>query len=198
MPTPRTPSHPRAPAWRWGLLGALGVLVSLSVGLAWGLGSARAVALWVGACAGWLALAWGVGAWLVRRRGRRLQALAAGRAGDGFGHFALALAPWGVDPRVTRTVYDAVQAELAPACPGFPLRATDRLDALGLDDEVLDMAVAPAICQRIGQPLEQDAGPRPSGPLLTVGDLVVHVNARVQASGAAAAGGVRCLPADRP
>jgi len=61
---------------------------------------------------------------------------------------------------------------------GFPLRASDRFDVLGLDEEDIDMDLADSVSCRSGRSLD-DAKANPYfGKIATIADLVMFFNAQ--------------------
>ncbi|HET7585858.1 MAG TPA: hypothetical protein VFK13_13160 [Gemmatimonadaceae bacterium] len=112
---------------------------------------------------------------------RRIQRLAAARAGEDIGAFARAFDRQSdpFDPRVVRAVWEALVPYVE--CDGrrVPLRPTDRIsEDLHIDVDDIDMGIVQEVAERAGRSLENvEANPR-YGHVKTVGDLVRLVSSQ--------------------
>jgi len=147
------------------------LLAAVGAGLAYAVASAP-----VGATAALLllcgAFVWGhrVG----KRREEQLRRLAATREGQSICEFARDFEIRTVDTWIIRAVYEQVQRQLRHVHPAFPVRAGDRLkEDLFLDDDDLDMDVAPEVEQRTGRSLDNSGANPHFGKVRTVRDLVL-------------------------
>jgi hypothetical protein len=117
---------------------------------------------------------------LARREKRRLAALAATRGGKSICEFARSFDTRAVDTWVIRAVYEELQDLLRSNYPSFPLRASDRFEDLGIDDDDLEMDVAAVVAERTGRTLD-DADRNPFfKKLRTVADLVMFFDAQAR------------------
>lgn len=117
------------------------------------------------------------GVWSKRRERLRLIALVANRSGESICGFARSFDARGVDPLVIRSVYEQLQDELHSYWPSFPVRASDRLtEDLGMDDDDLDMGIAPAVAIRSGRSFDGAEANPYYGRVKTASDLVHFFN----------------------
>jgi hypothetical protein len=124
----------------------------------------------------------GVTVLLNLRMKRHLARLAASRAEDDICTFARAFDRRSVDPWVLRAVYEELQDHLRGEYPGFPILPTDRLrEGLELDDDDLEMDLAPDIAARTGRVLPRRPVPNQK-PVRTVQDLVEFFCAQQKAA----------------
>lgn len=111
---------------------------------------------------------------------RRLQSLAAARAGESIGTFARFLDYRSIDTWIIRAVYEGLQEYLPD---GFPLRPEDRWrEDLEIDEEDFEMDLVPEIAQRAGRSLEGAESNPYYGKVQTVGDLVHFLNLQPRSS----------------
>lgn len=117
------------------------------------------------------------GMWAKRRERLRLTALVASRSGESICGFARSFDARVVDPLVIRSVYEQLQDELHSYCLRFPVRASDRLtEDLGMDDDDLDMSIAPAVAIRSGRSFDGAEANPYYGRVKTASDLVHFFN----------------------
>lgn len=126
-----------------------------------------------------------------KREARKVLALASAREGQTICEFARDFDTRAVDTWVVRAVYEQVQGQLRNIHPCFPLRADDRLkEDLLLDDDDLDMDLAPEVAERTGRSLDgSDRNPY-FGKVKTVRDFVLFFQHQPKSTNSAA----RCAP----
>jgi hypothetical protein len=141
-------------------------IAALSRPVMTGLGAAVVVAL----------VLWGAGA--VRREKARLAALADTRRGETICQFARSFDARAVDTWVIRAVYEQVQGLLHSTYASFPLRASDRLQDLGIDTDDIEMELAVSLSKSTGRSLDKPKANPFFGTINTVSDLVMFFNAQ--------------------
>lgn len=101
------------------------------------------------------------------------------REGESICEFARDFDARQVDTWIIRAVYEQLQSNLDHVHPAFPVRASDRLkEDLHLDDDDLDIDIAPEIEQRTGRSLEGSKSNPYFGKVKTVRDLVMFFQAQ--------------------
>jgi hypothetical protein len=119
---------------------------------------------------------WGVVA--VRRQRARLATLASSRRGETICQFARSFDRRSVDTWVIRAVYEQVQGLLHSTCTSFPLRASDRLQDLGIDIEDIEMDLAVSLSESTGRSRDNPEENPFYGQINTVSDLVMFFSAQ--------------------
>jgi hypothetical protein len=121
----------------------------------------------------------------IKREEKKLRELAASREGQSICEFAREFDLRTSDSWVVRAVYEQVQKQLIHIHPAFPLRGMDRLkEDLNLDDDDLDLDIAPEVEQRTGRSLTNASDNPYFGKVRTVSDLVLFFQSQGR-SGAA-------------
>lgn len=116
---------------------------------------------------------------VVKRDIAHLRALAAARPGQSICAFARDFDRRSVDAWVVRAVYEQLQSRLEHAHPAFPIRARDRLrQDLRLDEDDIDLDLAPEIETRTGRSLDHAQRNPLFGKVETAGDLVLFFQAQ--------------------
>jgi hypothetical protein len=116
---------------------------------------------------------------------RKLLALAAAREGQTICEFARDFDARAVDTWIIRAAYEQLQGQLERIHPTVPVRADDRLkEDLFLDDDDLDMDLAPEIEARTGRSLDGSANNPYFGRVKTVRDLVLFFQSQPKSSSA--------------
>jgi hypothetical protein len=110
----------------------------------------------------------------IKRNERTLRELAASREGQSICEFAQEFDLRTFDSWIVRAVYEQVQKQLIHIHPAFPLRGMDRLkEDLKLDDDDLDLDIAPEVEQRTGRSLSNASDNPYFCKVQTVRDLVL-------------------------
>lgn len=115
--------------------------------------------------------------WVARQQSqheaRILLVLASQREGQTICEFARDFDTRAVDTWIIRAVYEQLQGRLRHVHPLFPVRADDRLkEDLLLDDDDLDMDLAPEVEMRTGRLIDNSATNPYFGKVKTVRDFV--------------------------
>ena len=108
-----------------------------------------------------------------RQRKRRLQTMAAARAGESICTFARAFDCSATDTWIIRAVYEQLQEHLKGNVAAFPVRPEDNIvKELGIDPDDLGWDIMDEIATRTGRSLENTERNPFGGKVETVGDLV--------------------------
>lgn len=127
----------------------------------------------------------GLGHLQAKREKRQLLALASQRPGESICEFARDFATREIDTWVIRAVYEQLQSRLKHIHPAFPIRADDRLkEDLGLDDDDLDLDLAPQVAMRTGRPIDTMQTNPYYGKVTTVRSLVLCFHHQPKSKGA--------------
>ena len=157
---------PKAPKRRPGVLG---FVLFAGVVIAYGYGVWKSPVWVIGATVALL----GAGFALRAQVKRHLARLASSRTQESICTFARAFDTRSVDPWVIRAVYEELQDHLKAEYPGFPILPADRLrEDLKLDDDDLEMDLAPDIAARTGRSLVDSKDNPYRGKVTTVQDFV--------------------------
>lgn len=120
-----------------------------------------------------------------RRQVRGLLALAQGREGQTICEFTRDFDARSVDTWVIRATYEQLQDQLKHVHPAFPVRADDRLkEDLYLDDDDLDMGLAPEVEERTGRSLDGGSDNPYFGKVKTVRDFVLFFQSQPRSGSA--------------
>ena len=114
----------------------------------------------------------------VKREKARLAAIADSRQGETICQFARSFDTRSIDTWVIRAVYEQVRNLLHSTCPSFPLRASDRLEDLGIDTDDIEMDLAVSLSESTGRSLDQPQTNPFYGAISTVSDLIMFFNAQ--------------------
>jgi hypothetical protein len=123
---------------------------------------------------------------LNRRYSRKLASLSASREGESICQFARSFDCRNVDTWIIRAAYEALQ-DYHRKHGSLPIRATDHLEHdLLIDDEELDLAIAPVIAARSGRSMERPEENPYFGKVKSVADLVMFFNEQPRDAGTSA------------